>query len=244
MRPVISIHVPKTAGTSFRQALEQIHSPSEIFLDYQESLDDVNSSYYRRRTDWLRDAALLSRRLPSQVRVIHGHFSAAKYAAAFPKAWWLVWLRHPISRLISHYFFWRTFPVELAPQHVFFRSVREGKLSFREFALAPVLRNIVARVFLEGRSLRRFQFVGLTEHYHEDICDLQRLLGWPAIVPTFTNANEYPAYRAEADALLADRDLIQLLESHHELDLQLYREAERLRAERLTLQSAHVLVPS
>ncbi len=86
---IISVHVPKTAGTTFKKVLQQIYTDQEIFFDYPHRGPLHNKMLAK-------DSA--------NVRVIHGHFPANKYELKFPKARKIIWLRNPIIRLISHYF--------------------------------------------------------------------------------------------------------------------------------------------
>src|SRR6185503_7841164 len=99
---------------------------------------------------------------PAGARAIHGHFWAGKYDRQAPDARRITWLRHPIKRLLSHYYFWMSKP-ELP--HSLHRYVVQNNLSLLEFAELPQARNLVHDTFLRGRSLDEFEFVGIQEHF-------------------------------------------------------------------------------
>ncbi|MCT7975653.1 hypothetical protein [Laspinema olomoucense] len=62
---IISIHLPKTAGSTFgRIILQQIYSPEQIYYDYESLPVKVK---------------VIQEKIPSPTKVIHGHFAAIKY---------------------------------------------------------------------------------------------------------------------------------------------------------------------
>ena len=87
---IISVHVPKTGGTTFFQILSNAYGKESMFED---NLNVADSQVYTPSD------------LPSHIKVIHGHFCLDKYNGVFPTAKRVIWLRNPILRLISNYFF-------------------------------------------------------------------------------------------------------------------------------------------
>ncbi|MGK7895088.1 MAG: sulfotransferase family 2 domain-containing protein, partial [Xenococcus sp. (in: cyanobacteria)] len=114
---VISIHVPKTAGTTFKKVLRQVYHPEEIFFDYAHRGDVRNK--------------MLTNPKPG-VKVIHGHFPANKYDSKFPDSRKILWLRDPIKRLISLYFFWKTWQILVESDAENLEAVKESSLTFLE----------------------------------------------------------------------------------------------------------------
>ncbi|MBM3862694.1 MAG: hypothetical protein FJ385_01900 [Verrucomicrobia bacterium] len=94
--------------------------------------------------------------------------------------------------------------------------------------LGPELRNYYSR-FFRGFPLRRFEFIGITEHFESDLADFaRRFLGRP-LEPVRDNANP----RRGVAGYEIDPALRRRIEVFHAGDVALYREALRRRDLRL-----------
>lgn len=176
---LISIHVPKTAGVSFRRILERVYGKSQVAFDYDDRVLDPAAPFRADPAAWRAGprAEFLARLRQNEPRVVHGHFSAGKYAGEFPAARRLVWLREPIARLVSHYCYWLDLPPTNNSLH---RHVVENDLTLEEFAALEPMRDAISRTFLHGIEREDLAFIGLQERFDEDLGRLGRLLGWPA----------------------------------------------------------------
>jgi hypothetical protein len=80
---IVSIHIPKTAGTSLQDDLTQIFG-DRLLRDYDDwpesTTPEATANNERRRAAMLADAGLITERYDA----IHGHFLAGKYAGVFP----------------------------------------------------------------------------------------------------------------------------------------------------------------
>ena len=230
---LISLHLPKTAGTRFRSLLES-HFAGRLLADYADA--PLHETVAARRLHAVRGGAdLLLRPCRLQnVDAVHGHFLAIKYSLLPGGRDWrrVTWLRDPVERLASHYFYWRRSyePGESGPLH---RRMMEEDWSLERFCLGPELRNIYQQ-FLWGVPLARFDFVGITEHFDDDIDDFARLIlgttNFTAIDPdsSAVNANpEAPHFYIEDTSLRAR------IEQHHAVDMAVYRMAHEQRNKRL-----------
>src|SRR5262245_10168268 len=167
MQLLLSIHVPKTAGSSFTQVLSQAYGTG-LLRDYDDLVLDPQAPFHCQQDVWWnRTSDFIEQYVNSRTKVIHGHYSAVKYKDRFPKARWITWLRQPIARLISHYYFWTRLPLDPEHPHSLHREVHEGRLSFAEFIEAPTIPNATSRIFLRGLQLDDFEFVGIQEHFDE-----------------------------------------------------------------------------
>lgn len=151
---IVSVHIPKTGGVSFREVLVEL-ADGHLVQDY----DDRPLAP---RSRWRSLRARLRRvDLPPGTRVVHGHFVAAKYWRAYPEARFVSWFRDPVERLASHYHYWLREP---DPRNATCRRLLEEKLALPAFAALPEMRDVHAR-FLGGVPVEAFAFVGLTEAF-------------------------------------------------------------------------------
>jgi len=158
---LISVHIPKAAGTSFGRQLERHFGP-RLLLDYADR--PLAPGHRLRRLA----GALRARAQLTDVDCVHGHFCADKYAWLGARARWIVWLRDPLQRLASHYHYWQRVPDLRNPDC---RALLQRRLSLEQFAALPRMRNVATR-FLAGRPLEQFFFIGLVE----DMAESQRRL--------------------------------------------------------------------
>lgn len=102
MKPLLFVHVPKTAGTSFRTAAEQ-YFQNRVALDYggeaPETSSLVKDYVYHQDDRW----AFYQTLAEHQVALLGGHFSAKKYLAGLGLGRTVMFLRDPIQRLYSEY---------------------------------------------------------------------------------------------------------------------------------------------
>ncbi|WBU59905.1 sulfotransferase family 2 domain-containing protein [Paracoccus albus] len=170
---VISVHIPKTGGTSFRQILQGTFG-GEIIEDY----------------DWLERPGVLSgtalsgsdediRKALRHVRCIHGHFPAQKYKRLFEvegiRPIFITWLRDPVERAASAYYFLRSNPshqpIEKMPPWEHAAKTMDAeefltKTKYGENRQFAQLRNM---------PIEEFAFVGCTEAYDASIEVFTRL---------------------------------------------------------------------
>lgn len=154
---LLSVHIPKCAGTSFRAILQQIFA-ERLWLNY--------GVIFNRG-----DAQRVP--VPAGVECIHGHFEADAFSEIFPNATLITWVRHPVERLVSNYHYFRRCPGD----HDFFsRILNEKGLNVREFADLEGMQNVASRHF-SGRKLADFKFVGVTERFADSMSHFGRTLG-------------------------------------------------------------------
>ncbi|RQH24139.1 sulfotransferase family 2 domain-containing protein, partial [Okeania hirsuta] len=214
---IISVHVPKTAGTAFKKVLEQVYGFESVIVDYPGA--------HRKRFNNQWEAR------KSQIKVIHGHFGVNKYEKYFPEAKKIAWIRHPIHRLISHYFFWLNHPLNKI-ENTSQRLLVENQISLLEFAQLPDIKNITSR-FLNRREVTDFYFVGIQELFKEDLNELKEQLGWGDFDIEYTNKNTYSNYEKKIQNILSEPKLIHKLEEINSDDVEFYQAALKNREERI-----------
>ncbi len=155
---IFSVHIPKTAGTSFRRALEE-RFPGKVALYY--GLHDPKTTPAIR----VRHEEIASR-VPALAaegfEILHGHV-ALKFIKPFvkdPKHQVWTWLRDPVERTLSQYSFYKDRPADKPLAE----AVRAGEVGLEAFARKPFIRELQAR-YLRGFRLEDLAFVGLTEQF-------------------------------------------------------------------------------
>jgi hypothetical protein len=215
---IVSVHVPKTGGVSFREVLAEL-AGGHMVQDYADR-PLAPRSRWRAWRERLRRAEL-----PAGTRVVHGHFVASKYWRSYPEARFVTWFRDPVERLASHYFYWQREP---DPENPTCRRLLEERLSLRAFAALPEMRDVHAR-FLGGVPVEAFAFVGLTERFDAGM-ELFRRLFCPELRLEAGRRNRNPERSGERYELEpAEREALAAL---NRVDLELYARA-RARHEEL-----------
>ena len=161
----ISIHIPKTAGTTIAYILDY-GLKRRILYDYKEDYSAAPpTDYLLRHKQFIQD----------HFDVIHGHFKYTKYAAAFPDAKFLTTVRHPVSRVVSQY----NHILNLNPDTAAWpaNEVIRGKMDLVEFSEIRAIGNAQS-VFLEGRDLDEYSFVFVTEQLERSLTLFQRVFGF------------------------------------------------------------------
>jgi tetratricopeptide (TPR) repeat protein len=213
---LISVHVPKTAGTTFHAILNQVYGEGNIYLDYREA----------------RPVKYGLLKLPPEIRVIHGHFMPFKYDHLYPHVPKVIWVRNPIYLVISLYFYWLYAPLGIVEkQQKIVRDIKKIAIGLEEFVEQPEAKNLISK-YSGGKTLTKFDFVGVQEFLEEDLADLQAVLKWPDFSIATKNLNPNPKYKQELEEAFANKTLIENIIKNNQEDLEIYQEALRLRAAR------------
>jgi hypothetical protein len=166
---------------------------------------------------------LQARRLLQRYDVIHGHFLVEKYAFLHQQARFITFMREPVSRLLSHYYYFKDVasknPVTVSRNPAIMQVAR-GELGLVEFARSEAMQHLYAR-FTAGLPLQDFALVGITERYEESVATLNRLLG-VAVEARHERRSGYEKYAEEYRRLLPD------LEAANRENMRIYTEAVRL----------------
>jgi hypothetical protein len=160
---LISLHLPKTAGSSFLAALREHYSDS-ILKDYADL--PINTLILKRNMHALKMLVFNGVNPPRNIECIHGHFLPLKYLLC-RNAKFITWVRDPIERLGSHYYYWlRNYDPSNAPS--LHKRVIEEKWSLERFSLGNELKNFYSQ-FLWGFPIKRFDFIGITEYFESEM---------------------------------------------------------------------------
>lgn len=229
---LISVHMPKAGGMSFRSLLEEYYG-THFQHDYADL--PINSPVKERHA--MAEASfkksqntLMWEFNHRNTKCIHGHFIPYKYAGLYGKKniQFVTWLRDPLERLASHYHFWfRHYDAKTTPGALH-RKVVEENWSFETFCFSKEMQNFYAQ-FLWKFPITQFDFVGITEHFDDDIRFFAKtFLGQLDINIPATNQNpEKPKNYFD------DKAFIEKLKVFYAKDYGIYNTALEMRKARL-----------
>ena len=224
---LISIHMPKTAGLSFRGALEEHFgdSFSHDYLDYPLAVPARDKHELAMRFCLRAKASDFS-----GVECIHGHFLPLKYLLLADEVdcRFVTWLREPVARLVSHYHYWlRSYDPDSDSTSPLHRRVVEEQWTLEQFCLSDELRNVYSQ-YLWGFPIQCFDFIGITEYFDDDLRYFSTTYLGNNIEARKINQRE-DAREGGPEAELSE-SLRKQVESFHAADLALYEQALALRA--------------
>jgi len=178
---LISLHIPKTAGTSFRNILKEAYGDDHVVRF------DIHRDPLRIRVE----EKLLSRnKISREIRVIHGHFKyldLLEHVDIKPDIPVITWLRNPVDRVISNYYYLsKRLKEELDEEGKGLNILAKMQKSLMEYAQTEMNRNRISK-FLEGISLEEMKFVGIQEYFDEDLIYFCHLFGIKNIQPLKQN---------------------------------------------------------
>lgn len=217
---LVSVHIPKTAGTSFQNTLRDVYG-TDHFARLDIDMDAPEEEIELDRQLWS------GHRLSRRTRVVHGHFSPAQFDKYFQTtdAQYITWLRHPVERVLSNYYYLeKRLKEELDEKGNRLNILSKLQRSLVEFAAASINQNRIAK-FLRGRDLEAFDFVGIQAHYEEDLAAMAKLLHWTKVTTYHHNATG-TTYDVNAD-------LRAQIAAYNQEDMLIYERALALRKRRL-----------
>lgn len=160
---IISVHIPKTSGTYFKNILNKLDT-NILFFDY--GIGNPNTRLILDGVDqYIDDENSLKTFLKcfidrGKTFIIHGHFPASKYDFICSDRILITWVRHPIKRLYSLYNYWlKINPFKKSHEFLYFKK---NINSFSEFAINELYTNYISRYF-DCKSLNEFDFIGVQD---------------------------------------------------------------------------------
>jgi hypothetical protein len=223
---LISLHVPKTGGTSFATILKDVYGHQRVSPFHINKSGEKGEVKLR-----VNDHLFTQQTLPAITQVAHGHFKYCYLEERVdlpPTLPIITWLRDPVDRVISAYqYASKIYSQEVSSTHPRLNILNTLKRSLMEYAHGKVNRNLMT-AYLEGKSLEDFFFVGILEHFEEDLAYLAKKLGWqnyhiPHLNQT-TKRPPLPEFKRDA------------IRQWNAKDQQLYDLALELRAQRPPLE--------
>lgn len=216
----ISMHIPKTGGNTFKQCLDAVF-PAKVCYRYGVSPKFVDTFRPTAMQRLLRAARYLKSRAKSSGRLnkshlcLHGHFRADEWLARFPSATCITWVRDPVERVASQYYYWLRKPYY---EHTVCAHVIKNRLTLQQFAALEPMRNLQTRYF-NSLQPSSFAFVGITEQYQRSAAYFCAQFGIAPPLPHAKNANPM---KTGNDGYVLDGELRAYIEDLNSDDVALY----------------------
>jgi len=230
---LISVHIPKSGGISFKQVLQD-HYGKRLICDYHDL--PIQKSFEQRTDEVVRFANKLHwiQRYTYRIRkveCIHGHFMPYKYMRFDNDrdVRFVTWLRDPVERLISHYYYWKRTPPMSEPLR---KKVIEENWSLEKFCLSPELKNLY-NLYFWNFPLEKFSFIGITEHFEEDALYFMNSFLKSSEHKIIPRMNTNPESKGKYSEKLSP-DFLEEIRHFHAEDYVIYEYALKRREERIS----------
>lgn len=214
---LISLHLPKTAGTSFRSTLESTYG-STLLKDYGDT--PLHLAKSKRNKKAFKDGLANGRRKFSGTECIHGHFLPLKYLLLSGRQdiTFVTWMREPVERLLSHYYYWKA-TYDPKNSHSLHKKMMQEGWTLERFCLGEEFRNTYDQ-FLYGFPLEYFSFIGVTEHHDEDFEFFTKEIIGIESAPVTLNQTKREPGQYEIPNSFREK-----VANHHAKDISLYNRA-------------------
>lgn len=168
---IVSVHVPKVAGTSFLHQLKALYGEERLLCDYKDDPVDprsiINIDPYRYAVEPIETIAPFT--------IVHGHFHPRKYEK-LKNVFRVTFLRHPIENIVSIYNFWRMHDRNFWDSPIF-QYLKDSDISLQRFAMLPKIRYLYSDSYFGEFDMDLFDFIGDYEKYDQELKRLGECLG-------------------------------------------------------------------
>lgn len=236
---IISIHLRKTGGSTFRSILEKVYGDRYLHIVHTHTLNGVWETI--KGLDF------------SNIDIIHGHFPYGlhRFLPRNVECKYITFVRNPVERLMSEYNYIRHYQETIYPYNTkplidpndigstteflqwaatmddvgkdngMTRALAEDRESF----FCSPSYYVTERIYNTALgNLNNTHFIGIQENFDADLSVLSKKLGWSSI-PEQTRINSFPN-RLKSSALLPmDRMKIEGMQLY---DMSLFSEAKKL----------------
>jgi Sulfotransferase family len=223
-RNLIFIHIPKAAGTTLRQILK-VQYPNKRWLQIDGSRPKESFAEFKNQDIEQR----------KEIRCLFGHIPYGVHEALVGDSQYITILRHPVERVISHYYY-----ILRKPSHYLYREVAGRNMSLQDYITSGLSsqelkngqtwlisgkdnNNLESLAVAKQNLQQHFIAVGITEQFDRSLAIFQQKLGWDKI--NYESANVTPN-RPQRDEI--SPEIVSLIEKLNYLDMELYDFANSL----------------
>lgn len=211
---LISIHIPKTAGTSFGHLLKTSIG-LRVLMDYGDWVGWETPESIERRSFRALEMREQRDSLMSKYDTIHGHFIADKYVNLFPHADFVAFVRDPYQQAISNYNY-----ILRNPQidHPAVRYFHQENLSIIDFISWDMRWNIQS-LFIGKLPIDDFAMIGITEKFTQSLKLINKMFRFKLVDQVVANANPV----RQGDFYEISQDVLKAVNKYCDKDVELYR---------------------
>lgn len=217
----ISVHIPKTAGTTLGHVLDRVYA-KRVLMDYgDDPMPDRPDPQIVAHAEFVK----------TYFKGIHGHFSVRRHLDTFPDARVISTIRHPVDRVISQYLH------ELnddGAASTFHAAISQG-MDVVDFAAQDGVGDGMAR-YLAGLALRDYDLLLLSEQLSASLHLLNYVLGNLDIPQHFGSPPILPRENRGADrarVIQFDQKIRKAIFDRVGADIEVYRTAEACHAQKM-----------
>lgn len=205
---LISIHIPKTGGTSFQNVLRQFYGESHLL--------------HVKRKQARSFAGHFDEIIQPDTKVLHGHFTYPEIRnICEDEGIKLVsWLRDPVKRVLSNYYFF----IKRVRENVHSPNAHRYDETLIQYASKENSRNRMSK-FLKGIDLQDLFFTGVIEFIEEDLNRFIHQMDWPLVQSAHLNNNN--AYKTTLSP--PEEEVLEQIAALNQEDIALYNAALEMR---------------
>ena len=222
---LIFLHIPKAAGSTLRRIIRRQYTDSQVHV--VSSVPDLQQSISQFRS--------LPQPERAEIRCLMGHGTYGLHEDLSGSTEYITMFRHPVSRVISNYYY-----VRRSPEHRLHEEVTKSEMSLHEYVSSgvnAVLDNQMVRDVTgmksekpDEKTLRKaktnlddqFGVVGLVERFDESLLLMKQRYGWNDVSYRKRNVTSSRPRREDLP-----ENLIYEIEERNQLDAELYQYAAR-----------------
>ena len=224
---LISLHLPKTAGSSFLASLSD-HYHDKLIKDYGDL--PLHTTPFHRHKNALTQG-IKNRFIDfSNLACIHGHFLPLKYRFYNKKQprQYVTWMREPAERIASQYYYMkRNYNPDKAQEQSLLKKMFDENWSLERFCLGPELKNTYSK-FLWGFPFENFSFVGIVEDYESELSYFSEVFLDDKLKHYNKNTNNSFLGKSYYNS----QNLKKKVQNYHSKDVQLYEKALKIKNRR------------
>ncbi len=207
---ILFVHIPKTAGTSFRLSLQEWAGDKNTLYDYSLSSDETSKiiieTMYEKKDPYLLHLAMQKH----SKLFLSGHFHVGKYMHFFDTINVITFVRDPIQQVFSHYKHYKKYHNYTKSIETFIREERFCNFQSR---------------LLQQKPLELFGFVGIVEQYTQSIEIINDMFGFNLSVLTKNRIDEFHDELTE--------NVKDLIKKNNQKDIALYDKAVQIFQQRV-----------